>query len=242
MSLYLDLLEKTLLGLVYEDGSASPWTAPQFSLNNRTEGMDWPVQAHTMIGLKRLRNIRDLLEDVIANSVPGDFVETGCWRGGACIYARGVLKYYSINNRKVYACDSFEGLPKPDSRFPADNGDTHHTVKFLAVSKEEVQRNFQKYGLADDQVVLVKGWFKDTLPTLPVNNVAILRLDGDMYGSTMDALTALYHKVPSGGYIVVDDYNAVQGCKTAIHDFRASVGDTSPLIAIDSLGVYWKKQ
>ena len=69
----------------------------------------------------------------------------------------------------------------------------------LAVSLEEVQRNFSKYGLLDEQVVFLKGWFKDYAADAPIDKLALLRLDGDMYESTMDTLSALYDKVSRAG-------------------------------------------
>jgi O-methyltransferase len=67
--------------------------------------------------------------------------------------------------------------------------------------------------LFDDNVKFLAGWFKDTLPSAPIKKVSVLRLDGDMYESTMDALVALYKKVTPNGYIIVDDYHAVEGAK-----------------------------
>ena len=69
----------------------------------------------------------------------------------------------------------------------------------------------------------------------------MLRLDGDMYGSTMDALNALYDKVSSGGYLIVDDYGAVAACAQAIEDFRTERGIDEPMNRIDWAGVYWRK-
>jgi hypothetical protein len=146
-----------------------------------------------MIGLKRLANIRMGIETALREGIEGDFIETGAWRGGACIFMRAVLAAHSIVDRKVYVADSFEGLPRPDTtRFPADAGDEHHLNRFLAVSLDDVKHNFAKYGLLDDQVVFLEGFFADTLPTAPITKLALLRLDGDMYGSTLDALTHLY--------------------------------------------------
>jgi len=53
-------------------------------------------------------------EDVIARGVPGDFIETGVWRGGACIFMRAILKAYGVTDRTVWVADSFEGVPPPD--------------------------------------------------------------------------------------------------------------------------------
>jgi len=105
-----------------------------------------------MIGFERLRNVRHLMNQVINDKIPGDFVETGVWRGGACIYMRAVLKAFGIVDRTIWVADSFAGLPVPDSvRYPSqDQGDLHHTFDELAVSLETVQENFRKYELLDE--------------------------------------------------------------------------------------------
>lgn len=121
-----------------------------------------------MIGLLRLDNLQACVETMLREGTEGDFIETGVWRGGACIFMRGILAAYGVTNRKVYLADSFAGLPTPDAdKYPADQGDAHHIFDFLRVSQEQVQANFQRYGLWDDQVVFLKGWFKDTLPHAP---------------------------------------------------------------------------
>lgn len=215
--------------------------AGEFDGAVREVGRDWPADAETMVGLKRLANVRHCLESVIADGVEGDFIETGAWRGGTCIYARAILAAYGVTDRTVWVADSFEGLPAPDGRFEADQGDQHHTKIELAISVEQVEENFRRYDLLDDQVKLLKGWFSDTLPTAPIEKISVLRLDGDMYASTMDALEPLYDKVPSGGYVIVDDYGAVKACAQAIHDFRDARGITDELLEIDWAGVYWRK-
>jgi len=239
---YLDLIEKTLTGIIYQDNPADPWSKDSgFDIKKRLNGLDWPSFAHTMIGFYRLRNIRDLAIHVIQNDILGDFVETGVWRGGAVIYMRAILKAFNIKDRLVWAADSFEGLPEPEDRYPIDCGDKHHTYSQLAVSLENVQANFAAYGLLDEQVRFLKGWFRDTLPAAPIKQIAILRLDGDMYSSTMDTLLSLYDKVSPGGFIIVDDYGAIVSCKKAVHDFLDERKITSTINNIDNIGVFWQK-
>jgi hypothetical protein len=207
----------------------------------RENGLVYGLYADTMIGLKRLANIRMGIETALREGIEGDFIETGAWRGGACIFMRAVLAAHSIVDRKVYVADSFEGLPRPDTtRFPADAGDEHHLNRFLAVSLDDVKHNFAKYGLLDDQVVFLEGFFADTLPTAPITKLALLRLDGDMYGSTLDALTHLYPKLQPGGFCIIDDYD-LQGARQAVDDFRMSQGVSSSLRAIDQSSVFWRK-
>lgn len=236
---YLDLLEKTLTGMLWNDEPMDPWSK-QFDPEIRAIGRDWPKSALTMIGSARLRNFRVLIEAVLAESIPGDILEAGVWRGGACVLARGVLAAHDITDRKVWVADSFKGLPEPDDRYPADAGDKHSSFDVLQVSSQQVRENFRQFDLLDDQVQFLEGWFEDTLPKAPIDALAILRLDGDMYSSTMQTLDALYSKVSVGGYVIVDDY-ILKGCQQAIHDFRERLGITDPMQDVDGAAIYWKK-
>lgn len=212
-----------------------------FTTNERSEGRVWPGYADTMIGLRRLDNLQFCIETVLREGVEGDLIETGVWRGGACIFMRAVLAAYGVEDRKVFVADSFEGLPKPDvEKWPADRGDKHYLSTFLAVSQDEVENNFRKYGLLDERVVFLKGWFQDTLPVAPIEKLSILRLDGDMYGSTMDALLSLYPKLSKGGFCIIDDY-ALPGCRKAVDDYRAQHKIESEMHKIDWTGVFWRK-
>lgn len=238
--LYLDLLEASLTGLLIEDASQAPWTDSKFDPPLRAIGRDWPEQAITMIGTARMRNLRMLTTRAVEEGIPGDFIETGVWRGGACIYAKGIFEAYGAKDRKVFVADSFRGLPEPDAaQNPADAGDIHHTYGQLAVSREAVAGNFRRYGLLDEQVIFLEGWFKDTLPAAPIERLAVLRLDGDMYESTMDALNALYHKVSPGGFVIVDDY-VLEPCAKAIHDFRGQHGIEAAMEPVDGAAVWWR--
>jgi O-methyltransferase len=205
-----------------------------FDPEARADGREWPPEADTMIGLKRLENLQYCVTEVIRKDVPGDFIETGVWRGGASIFMRALLKVYGDQTRLVWVADSFEGLPKPDGRYQQDEGDRFWEINHtLAVSLEQVQANFSRYGLLDQQVRFLVGWFKDTLPTAPISQLAVLRLDGDMYSSTMDALQSLYHRLSLGGYVIIDDYGAVPNCKQAVDDFRSDHKITEQMHQID---------
>lgn len=207
----------------------------------RREGRFWPLMAHTMVGRKRLDNLRWCVESVLRDEVPGDLVEAGVWRGGAAIFVKGVLASHGVRGRRLYVADSFRGLPPPDiGRYPADEGDRHSTFDFLAVPRREVEESFRRYGLLDDEVVFVEGWFEETLPTLPARELALIRIDGDMYGSTLQALDALYPKLSPGGFCIVDDYG-LAGCRRAVDDFRAGHGIDEPMTKIDWTGVFWQR-
>ncbi len=266
--LYLDLLKKSLTRYMFDDGYLNLFHRThgkfkhlmytiiyqaldtynlelvkhnQFDPKLREVGKDWPATAETMIGLRRLDNIQYCITEILAHNIPGDLIETGVWRGGATIFMRAVLKAYGKENRTVWVADSFEGLPKPTARtHKEDAKDRLWAVQQLSVSLQEVKENFSKYGLLDHQVKFLKGWFKDTLPKAPIKRLSLLRLDGDMYESTMDALQALYPKLSQGGYVIVDDF-CLPACREAIRDFRLQHHIKDKLIHADWASVYWKR-
>lgn len=215
-------------------------TAPSIDLYE--QGGGWPVAGVTMLGERRLKQLQRCVETVVREGVPGDLIEIGVWRGGATILMRAVLRVYGITDRRVWVADSFAGVPPPDAeRFTADSGDRLHAQPALAVDLEEVRANFAAYGLLDDQVRFLPGWFRDTLPTLSQERWAVIRLDGDLYESTMQGLEHLYPALSTGGYLIVDDYGAMPPCKQAVDDFRTARGITEPLRDIDWTGVFWRK-
>ena len=264
--LYLDLLKKVLTRVLFPEekrvvrprkGIKRPLFRPvkkllesrgmelvrrvPFDRNARENGMDWPAEGETMIGLKRLDNLEFCVADVVRRGVPGDVIETGVWRGGAAIFMRAALEAYGDTEKLVWAADSFRGLPKPDPSRTTDVADALWTIPQLAISLDQVKANFERYGFLDDRVRFLPGWFHETLPSAPIKRLSILRLDGDLYESTMVALDALYPKLSPGGYVIVDDYDAIQGCHQAVEDFRARHGLTEELHRVDWTCVFWRR-
>lgn len=266
---YLDLLKRVLTGYVYPESANRPiepsrgaslsailkrwvirmaWSRSiqltkikTFDADARMNGRDWPGIGYTMVGIKRLDNIEMCIRQVVLDSVPGDICECGTWRGGCAIFMRAVLKCLDCGDRTIWCADSFEGLPKPNvAQYAADEGyDLSHN-QYLAVSVETVQENFRRFNLLDEKVQFLKGWFRDTLHRAPFQKLAVLRLDGDLYESTMDALTALYHKVSPGGFVIIDDHGTWPPCRQAVADFRAKESVTEPIVDIDGSGAYWR--
>lgn len=257
-SLYLELLKKSVGNFIYgndldlmlgqptldvKTGKVYSQNSPLAHPQKKWLGGIWPSVAHTMIGLHRLNNLQMCLEEVIRDEIPGDLIETGVWRGGAVIFMAGILKAYGITERKIWVADSFEGLPPPDfRRFPQESDMGLHLVSHLAVSEEEVRANFEKYDLLSAQIVFLKGWFRDTLPTAPIGALALLRLDGDMYESTWDALVHLYPKLSPGGYVIIDDYHQFQPCNLALERFREEYQIQTQMQLIPGGGAFWRKE
>ncbi|MGV0838518.1 TylF/MycF family methyltransferase [Mycolicibacterium thermoresistibile] len=259
-SAYLDLLRQDLTRYGSDELVPVGWNwlhRPIFKIGNlmlvrrqpfdkhrRDHGLDWPAQALTMIGMKRLTSLQHCVETVLAEDIPGDLVECGVWRGGASILMRAVLAAHGDETRCVWLADSFAGVPPPDAaKYRADKGDRLHlAAPILAVSEQEVRANFERYGLLDDQVRFLPGWFKETLQNAPIERIAVLRLDGDLYESTIQGLDGLYGRLSPGGFCIIDDYHAIEGCRRAVTDFRSAHGVTADLVEIDGTGVLWRKE
>jgi hypothetical protein len=243
-SAYLSVLQLGLTGIIYEDPSFMPGPGyGTFDRQRREIGHDWPSRAESMVGVRRLRNILNCIEIIARDKVPGDFIEAGVWRGGVGIFMRAILDAYEIPERVVWLADSFAGLPPPrPDIYPSDLGLNFSEFKELAVSLAEVKENFQRYGLLDERVKFLEGWFQDTLPSLnPQSRFSLIRLDGDLYESTMVALENLYPKLSPGGFILIDDFGAIPACRSAVGDYRRAHDIVSEIIEVDWTGVYWRK-
>ncbi len=199
-------------------------------------------QGYTMIGRRRMDNLRFCIESVLHDAIPGDLIECGVWKGGACIFMRGILKAHGVTDRTVWVADSFRGLPDPAPQTDDDLDLSGDRFPQLAIPLASVQKNFERFGLLDDQVRFLPGWFSETLPSAPLERIAVLRLDGDLYSSTMDILTNVYDKVSPGGFLIVDDYGVLPQCARAVDEFRAVRGITTPIERVDCTGVFWRKE
>jgi hypothetical protein len=196
---YLTLLEGVVTTSLFPDlGACDGWNNCAgrwpYKAEDRMGGNDWAPHGLTMVGNLRIRNVRELIHQVVAHKVPGDFVELGVWRGGVCLFARAQLDALGQQERAVYAFDAYGGIKS----YVANVG-------FLEVPLETVRGNFERFGLLDG-VHFVKGMFADTLgPWRSARGdkpIAVLRMDSNFHDGTIGALYTLYELVPVGGFIV----------------------------------------
>ena len=245
--LYLDLLKRSLTNTIF--GSEPDIDDDEFRYTMAFTDHYVDSAAVSMLPLARFDNIEDCVKSILGDGVPGDLIETGVWRGGASIFMRAVLKAYGVTDRVVWVADSFEGLPAPDPElYPLEakiqSGPVmQKSYHNFAVGLDEVQRNFAAYGLMDDRVKFLKGWFKDTLPYAPTGPLSLIRLDGDFYESTRDGLINLYDRLSIGGYVIIDDYgeDSWTYCRKAVDEFRFERHIEDPLVTVDSRCSYWRR-
>jgi O-methyltransferase len=145
------------------------------------------------------------------DKIEGDIVECGVWRGGYLIFLS-----HLFSDKKIWACDSYEGF-QPLDRVNYKFKGERHTPSFthgakgpLAISLEEVKNNFKNYGLDEDRIKYLKGFVNETLPSSGIEKISLLRVDVDAYSATLEVLDNLYSKVQFGGYIIFDDLNLTE--------------------------------
>lgn len=203
------------------------------------------LQTFTLLESSGLDNVEFCVRSVLERNIPGDLIECGVWRGGTCIYMRGLLKALGESGRTVWVADSFQGLPEPDGDISPLDAVSHEFLKLVggfSVSLEAVQNNFAAFDLLDSQVRFLPGWFSDTLQQAPIERLALMRLDADYYESTQQALDALYPKLSPGGFVIIDDYGIMPlGARRAVEEFRSLHAIENPLIFANRAVAYWQK-
>lgn len=213
----------------------------------RTLGLDTmnanagPPLGYTMIGRRRLEHLEWCVTTALGEGVAGDLMECGVWRGGACLLMKAILDLTGNQDRNVWVADSFAGLPPPSQPEDQDLDLSQGRFPALAVSRQRVEKAFADFGLLDARVRFLPGFFANTLSGCAVEQLAVLRLDCDLYSSTMQVLETLYDRVSPGGFIIIDDYGALGQCAQAVDAFRSARGINAPITMIDWTGAFWRK-
>jgi O-methyltransferase len=184
------------------------------------------VRAYSMVPEFGLIDLARQVRTVLAENVPGNFVECGTWRGGASFLMAELLRQAKVQDRKVWLCDSFEGHRAPDAidgpaalAYTRNTDDPEYRDNCRA-DIADVQHSAQLLGL-ESYTELVKGWFDTTLPALRerIGPIALLRIDCDWHASVRCCLDNLYDQVAEGGFVLFDDYFSYDGCAVAAHEF-----------------------
>ncbi len=230
---YLDLLAQSLTNYLYLGGKNT--VLDYATISRKTyDDFKWKICEeaipHTLLHQSQLCNIESCIVSVVRDGVAGDIIEAGVWRGGAAIYMRAVLSVLGVTDRNVWLADTFEGIPKStrytDTEDPVDAWEDRWSA-----SVDQVRTTFARYGMLDKQVMFLKGPFSETLNPCPTGALSVVRLDGDAYESTRDAIEALYPCIQPGGYIIVDDWH-LDSCRRAILEYREKHGIEEKIVGL----------
>jgi O-methyltransferase len=236
---YLDLLKRSLTNYAYL-GGITPFERFRCVTHYDTAASQWRIEPLARPATLLSKTQLDLIEEAVLileeRGVPGDFIEAGVWRGGAVALMRGLIKAYGIKDRKVVAADSFAGIPK-NVRTMHDPVDKW-SDRWVA-SLEDVRGNLDRFGLLDDKIEFLVGFFADTLHRLAGRRFALIRLDSDSYESVETSLIHLYPLLSKGGVLIIDDWH-LSGCRAAVLDYRTHHAITDEIKVVDG-NAYWVK-
>lgn len=252
---YLDLLKLSLCDLAGAGTQTISWTGDrrvfvreladdEEQMGWRVAGRDWPLNALTMVGLRRLDDVQSAIESVVRDGVPGDVIEAGSWRGGTSMLMRATLDALGDHDRTVWVADSFQGFPVPEEGGVEEDRELEADMAplaFLAPALEQVQGYFARFGLRQG-VNFVPGFFEQTMDQLRGRPWSVVRLDADTYKATRLTLEALYPSLSVGGYLISDDYGFLPACQRAIDEFRSEHGIDEPIEPVDFNGARWRRE
>lgn len=205
-------------------------------------------KAFTMTSVERMYALYQSVNYVLDNQIPGDFVECGVWRGGSSMMIGHVLQHRGVKDRKIFLFDTFEGMPaatendedfagKQAAEIMSDNKDNKNATIWCLADLADVKNNMSKTGLAENQIVYVKGMVENTIPNAEISGeISLLRLDTDWYESTKHELIHMYPKVAQNGVVIIDDYGHWKGSRKAVDEYFAEKGLKPLLQRIDYTG------
>ncbi|HQV02781.1 MULTISPECIES: TylF/MycF/NovP-related O-methyltransferase [unclassified Novosphingobium] len=237
---YLDLIKRTVTNYIqlgdelplgrfhsagFYDPKASEWTIPPIA------------RPRTLQNVHQLELIEQQFDRITAEGITGDLIEAGVWRGGAIIFMRALLKAHGVTDRQVIAADSFAGIPL-SAKFKHDTVNSW-TDRWEA-SLPEVRAAIARFGLLDEQVELLEGYFADTLPGLAGRTLALIRLDSDSLESTETSLQYLYPLLNRGGAVMIDDWHLI-GCRIAVDNYRKK-NKLAGEVQVTAGNAWWIKQ
>lgn len=206
----------------------------------------YSVKDHTINSMSGVVSLIHCVKYVVHDQIPGALIECGVYRGGNIEVMIKTLQLLGCNNRDIYAFDTFEGMPEPqeiDYEFgegPAHemwekhrDGDSVTGSNWVRASLDEVWERVRDLGYPTIRLHLVKGMVEETLPSYAPEKIAVARLDTDFYSSTKHEFEQLYPRVSPGGIVIIDDYGAFLGSKTATDEYMAERGLNISLTAVD---------
>jgi len=223
------------------------------------------VKHNTMLPYEQLVSLYEEVAYCEKNKIPGAFVECGVWKAGASGLMALANKHFSSQPRNIFLFDAFDDICEPDSTHD-DKNLVAEIKKITASDKEEYKGELkpltgvydqwgghgtlqeaknlleEKIKYPADHLFYIKGWFQNTVPEwkTKINEIAILRLDGDWYESTKVCMDALYSKLVKGGVCIIDDYGYNTGCSKAVHEYLDKINEHPLMSKIGDLR-YWIK-
>lgn len=236
---YVDLVKRAITNFLYLGGSQEQ-DAFRCVTHYDLEQSEWKIdplsRPATLLTKAQLDLVEQAVMAVHRQGIAGDFMEAGIWRGGVIILMRALIRAHAMAGRQVIAADSFTGIPK-NTRAVNDPVDQWKD-RWIA-PLDEVRETISRFGLLDDRVEFLVGFFEESLKSMQGRRLAVVRLDSDSYDSVETSLEYLYPLVSQGGYVIIDDWH-LPGCRLAVTDYRTQLGIRDTIHEWDG-NAYWVK-
>ena len=206
---------------------ATPPPKPKYpqDMDEATIRLFESVEPFTMTNIVRVFALRQAVQYVAANDIPGDIVECGVWKGGSMMAIAKTLLENHSTSRKLHLFDTFEGMSQPteldkDQTGAAaaqmlQRGPRETNPDWAYAPLKEVKHAMRLTGYDPGRIVYIKGKVEETLPQHAPQQIALLRLDTDWYESTYHELVHLYPRLCVGGVLIIGASatgNTVSGC------------------------------
>lgn len=166
-------------------------------------------------------------------------IQCGTWRGGLAGAVALRLKYHqrlgNLQTFHIHIMDTFEGMPRPtDEDAPGDlkvwkeRRGRDDRSDWCYASLEEVKGNLKRIlrttELSGHEFSFWRGKVEDRLPDLvECEDVQcgfhFVMLDTDFYTSTRAELEHLFPLLNFEGFLLIDDYGGLEGCKKAVDEY-----------------------
>lgn len=232
--------------IVHQRGNINGCFPSDFSSDEK-ELIDF-AKNYTMTSQERMVTLLRAVEYIVKENVKGDIVECGVWRGGCMMLIASKLKQLNCNNKNLFLCDTFDGMPEPSK----NDVNLHGIDASSLLSKEidkysgnniwcyaslgDVKENVSKTKYNPSKIHYLQGKVEQTLPNDLIKEISLLRLDTDWYESTKHELESLYDRLVVGGVLIIDDYGHWGGAKKAVDEFFGNRGIKIFLNRIDYTG------
>lgn len=236
---YIDLVKRAITNYHYLGGEtdfATFRSVTHYDLDRSQWKIETLARPLTLLTKGQLDLIEQAVASLIERQVAGDFIEAGIWRGGAVLFMRALIEAHALAGRRVFAADSFAGIPK---NVRALNDPVDAWSDRWVAPLEEVRQAIHRFGLLDDRIRFVPGFFADSLASLAGERFALIRLDSDSYDSVETSLERLYPLLSQGGIVIIDDWH-LAGCRMACLDYRSRHAIADPVQEYEA-NAYWVK-
>ena len=249
---------------VFPSGAITPnipliqkyWKQLNRGAEHEIEAKAWVslIRSHSMVSYDSCLAMANIVKYCEDNRLPGRFVETGTWKGGSLAFLAKAHMVWGHKQRELWGFDSFEGIPEPHAEHDPmdwaeqemkikteDCGGRLRSINALVAAEDDVYEIMERIQFPRENLKLFKGWFQDTLPRIKdeeIGDIAILRLDGDLYESTLVCLEKFEPHVINGGFVIIDDWGLAGAQKAVIEYYTKKYGKMPFVHFIDQVSRY----